>query len=108
MSPEQIRGQHLDARADVYSFGATAYEIVTGRPPFRAGTPEDLLNKHLFEKPPSPIVFNPEITKEFSDFVLRLLSKRREDRPNNFHEALMQFRNLKVFKSQTVKKDEER
>jgi hypothetical protein len=66
------------------------------------------LNKHLFEKPPSPIVFNPEITKEFSDFVLRLLSKRREDRPNNFHEALMQFRNLKVFKSQTVKKEDER
>ena len=37
-----------------------------------------------------------------------MMAKRREDRPNNFHEALMQFRNLKVFKGQTVKKEEER
>ena len=108
MSPEQIRGQALDARADIYSFGATAFEIVTGRPPFRAGTPEDLLNKHLFEKPPSPAMFNPEISKEFAEFVVRLLAKRREDRPNNFHEALMQFRNIRVFKGQTVKKEDER
>ena len=40
--------------------------------------------------------------------MLRLLAKRREDRPNNFHEALIQFRNIKVYKSQTVKKEEER
>jgi eukaryotic-like serine/threonine-protein kinase len=106
MSPEQIRGQALDGRADMYSFGAAAYEVVTGRPPFRAGTPEDLLNKHLFEKPPSPVVFNPDITKEFAEFLLRLLSKRREERPNNFHEALMQFRNMKVFKTPTAKKEE--
>jgi serine/threonine protein kinase len=108
MSPEQIRGQALDGRADIYSFGAAAFEIVTGRPPFRAGTPQDLLNKHLYEKPPSPQMFNPEVTKEFAEFVLRLLAKRREDRPNNFHEALIQFRNIKVYKSQTVKKEEER
>ena len=105
---QSFRGQALDARADIYSFGATAFEIVTGRPPFRAGTPEDLLNKHLFEKPPSPAMFNPEISKEFAEFVLRLLAKRREDRPNNFHEALMQFRNIRVFKGQTVKKEGER
>jgi serine/threonine-protein kinase len=108
MSPEQIRGQALDGRADIYSFGAAAFEVVTGRPPFRAGTPEDLLNKHLFEKPPLATIYNPEITKEFAEFLQRMMAKRREDRPNNFHEALMQFRNLKVFKSQTVKKEEDR
>ncbi len=106
MPPEQIRGQALDGRADIYAFGAMAYEVVTGRPPFRGGNPEALLHKHLFEKPVSPEVHNPEVTKEFGEFVLRMLAKRREERPNNFHEALMQFRNIKVFKTPAVKKEE--
>jgi serine/threonine-protein kinase len=108
MSPEQIRGQALDARADIYSFGCAAFEVVTGRPPFRAATPEDLLNKHLFEKQPLATIYNADISKEFAEFLQRMMAKRREDRPNNFHEALMQFRNIKVFKGQTVKKEEER
>ncbi len=78
----------------------------TGRPPFRGGSPEALLNKHLFEKPVSPEVYNPDVTKEFGEFILRMLAKRREERPNNFHEALMQFRNIKVFKTPAVKKEE--
>jgi serine/threonine-protein kinase len=106
MPPEQIRGQALDERADIYAFGAAAYEVVTGRPPFRGGTPEALLHKHLFEKPVSPEVHNPDVTKEFGEFILRMLSKRREERPNNFHEALMQFRNIKVFKNPAAKKEE--
>ncbi|HEV2949105.1 MAG TPA: serine/threonine-protein kinase [Gemmataceae bacterium] len=106
MPPEQIRGQALDGRTDIYSFAAAAYEVVTGRPPFRGGSPEALLNKHLYEKPVSPEVYNPEVTKEFGEFILRMLSKRREERPNNFHEALMQFRNIKVFKTPAVKKEE--
>ncbi len=65
-----------------------------------------MLNKHLFEKPVSPEVYNSEVTKEFGEFILRMLSKRREERPNNFHEALMQFRNIKVFKTPAVKKEE--
>src|SRR4051812_15928797 len=59
MSPEQIRGEWLDGRADVYSFGATCFELVTGRPPFRGATSQDLLTKHILEKPPSPRTFNP-------------------------------------------------
>jgi serine/threonine-protein kinase len=106
MSPEQIRGEGLDARADIYSFGVMAYEVVTGRPPFRGGTPEDLLNKHLYEKPTPPHNYNPEVTKEFSELIMRMLAKKREERPRDFHEVLMQFRNLKVFKTQAAKKEE--
>jgi serine/threonine protein kinase len=104
MSPEQIRGEPLDARADIYSFGVSAYEIVTGRPPFRASTPTELLNKHILEKPASPQIHNPDVTDEFAALVLRMLSKKKQDRPKDFHEVLMALRNMKVFKSEALEK----
>lgn len=99
MSPEQIRGLILDARADIYSFGATTYEVVTGRPPFRAATSQELLNKHILEKPVSLQVINPDVTGDFDKLVLRMLAKKKEDRPKDFHEVLMAMRTLKVYKS---------
>jgi len=104
MSPEQIRGEALDGRADVYSFGATAYELVTSRPPFRGSSSQDLLNKHLYEKPVTPDVYNPEVTKQFADLVLKMLAKKREDRPKDFHDVMMRMRNLRVFKPGTPEK----
>ncbi len=98
MSPEQIRGQVLDGRADVYSFGASAYEMVTGRPPFRGSSSQDLLHKHISEKPISPKTYNPDVTDQFADLVLRMLAKKREDRPKDFHEVLIAMRGMKVFK----------
>src|SRR5207244_1443639 len=61
MSPEQIRGLPLDGRADVYSFGVSSYELVTGRPPFRAASNDELLKKHLIEKPSSPQMYNKDL-----------------------------------------------
>lgn len=103
MSPEQIRGLALDGRADIYSFAATAYELVTGRPPFRAGSNQELLTKHIAEKPASPVVHNPDLTKEFGELMLHMLAKKKEDRPRDFHEVLMKMRTLKVFKPQEGK-----
>jgi serine/threonine protein kinase len=97
MSPEQIRSQRLDGRADVYSFGALCYEVVAGRPPFRASSFQDLLAKHITEKPLTPQQYNPEVTKQFADLVLRMLAKKKEDRPRDFHEVLMAMRTLRVF-----------
>jgi eukaryotic-like serine/threonine-protein kinase len=74
--------------------------VVTGRPPFRAATPTDLLNKHFTEKVISPRVHNPDVTEEFADLVMRMLAKKREDRPKDFHEVLMKLRNIQVFKSE--------
>jgi serine/threonine protein kinase len=98
MSPEQIRGQSIDGRADVYSFGATCYELVTGRPPFRGMSSDELLRKHITEKPLSPCVHNPDVTEEFGELVLQMLAKRREDRPKDFHQILMALRGLRVYK----------
>jgi serine/threonine protein kinase len=106
MSPEQIRGRPLDGRADIYSFGVSAYEVLTGRPPFRGASNMDLLNKHMKEKPVSPQVYNPDITDECAAWVLRMLAKKREDRFRDFHEVLMQLRTLRLFKSEVAKKTE--
>jgi serine/threonine protein kinase len=98
MSPEQIRNQYLDGRADIYSFGATCYELVTRRPPFVASTQEDLLRKHIVEPAITPTTYNRDVTDEFAELVLRMLSKKKEDRPRDFHEVLMKLRTIRVFK----------
>jgi serine/threonine protein kinase len=97
MSPEQIRCQVLDARADVYSFGCMAFEIVTGRTPFRGATANEILNKQLREQPVGPRTVNAKVNKQFSDFILRTMAKNRDDRPKDFHEVLMALKTMKAF-----------
>lgn len=99
MSPEQIRGEPLDGRADIYSFGATMYEVATGRQVFRGATSQDLLQKHILEKPTSPQMFNPDVTDEFARLVLHMLAKKREDRPETFHDVLKVLNTIRVYKS---------
>jgi serine/threonine protein kinase len=106
MSPEQIRGLILDARADVYSYGITLYEVLTGRPPFRASSSQELLEKHIKETPINPRQYNKEVTEDFAAFVLKMLEKKKEDRPRDFHEVLMALRNLRIYKGQPAKKEE--
>jgi serine/threonine protein kinase len=98
MSPEQIRGEPLDGRADIYSFGATAYELVTYRPPFRAASQQELLQKQITEKPPPPQVFNKEVTDEFGNLLLNMLAKKPAQRPQSFHEVLKALNALKIYK----------
>lgn len=98
MSPEQIRGEILDGRADIYSFGCTVYELATGRPPFRGRDVQELMAKQITEKPLSPQNFNPNVTDDFAKLILHMLAKKREDRPKDFHEVLMALRNIRLFK----------
>jgi serine/threonine protein kinase len=104
MSPEQIRGMPLDGRADIYSFGASCYELSTHRPPFRGASSQELLQKHILEKPPSPQHFNPDVTDEFGALVLHMLAKKPADRPQTFHDVLKVLNTIRVFKSDPVQK----
>jgi serine/threonine protein kinase len=104
MSPEQILGKSIDARADLYSFGSTLYEVVTGRPPFRGLSPNDLLTKHLRETPITPMSHNPDVTEEFANLILRMLAKDKKDRPQNFAEFLSVFRGMRVYKTDKVQR----
>lgn len=99
MSPEQIRGEPLDGRADIYSFGATAFEIVTYRPPFRAASQQELLQKHIVEKAPPPQSFNKDVTDEFGNLVQKMLAKKPEQRPQTFHDVLKVLNAIKIYKT---------
>ena len=106
MSPEQIRNGPIDGRSDIYSFGATLFELVTGRPPFRGATIEEILKKHLTEKPVLASNLNPDVTDPFAQLVNKMLSKKREDRPEHFHMVLRELKTMRIFKSVAEADDE--
>jgi serine/threonine-protein kinase len=80
LSPEQARGETVDARSDLYSAGCLLYELVTARPPFIADSPVAVAYQHVREMPQPPSVFNPEIPEVVDRIILHSLSKDRESR----------------------------
>jgi eukaryotic-like serine/threonine-protein kinase len=98
MSPEQIRGKNLDARADLYSFGCVLFELLTGKCPFTGTTADELLAKHLTAPIPSVQVQNDNVTAEFAEVIRKMMAKRPEDRPSSMWEFVKVFRSMRVFK----------
>ena len=83
MSPEQIRGDPLDHRTDVYSFGCVLYEMLTGHPPFRRSDDDTefaLMERHMNEAPKSLTRQNSEANERLEAAVMRALAKDRDDR----------------------------
>lgn len=98
MSPEQIRGQSLDQRADIYSFGCMVHELLGGKPPYTGTSTNDLLNKHLRSAIPPLQASNQNVTDAFAQLVRRMLAKKPEDRPDTMADFVTEMRNTPVFK----------
>ena len=81
MAPEQVRGKPCDARTDIYSFGALAYHLVTGRPPFGGDNAIAIGFAHLSEVPTPPRELRKELPEKLNDAILAALSKEPKDRP---------------------------
>ncbi len=94
MSPEQIRGNALDQRSDVYSFACMIYELFAGRPPFTGVSGDDLLRKHLRTSPPALEAVDKNIAPEFAQLVRQGMAKDPGKRPKSVEE----FRLPKVYK----------
>jgi serine/threonine protein kinase len=77
MAPEQIRGESPTPATDLYAFGATAFHLATGRPPFHAG---DVIDAHLTTPAPNPLDLSPDLDPELARIILRCLEKDAHER----------------------------
>ncbi len=91
MSPEQLSGLEVDARADLYAAGVVLFECVTGRVPFEAETTWALIAKHLEEQPPDPRALNTDVPEALAAVILKAMAKEPAQRyatASEMHDAL--------------------
>ncbi len=89
LSPEQARGEVVDARSDLYSTGCLLYELLTGRPPFTGDSPVSVAYQHVSEKPIPPSQVDPAVPANLDALVMKSLAKSPDDR----YQTAADFRN---------------
>jgi len=87
MAPEQVRGEKVDGRADIYSLGCIGFEMLTGRQMFTGGSFTDIMIRHLHEQPPRMRASNPRIPEALESVLQRCLIKAADRRPSNAMEV---------------------
>jgi serine/threonine protein kinase len=102
MSPEQIRGQALDARSDIYSYGCVIFELLAGRPPYTSSDTNDLLNKHVSAAVPAVDTVNRNATADATKLLRQMLAKKPADRPSSMQEVLGRLRAIRLVERTTV------
>ena len=80
LSPEQARGEQVDARSDVYSLGCVLYEVLTGEPPFKGDSPVAVAYQHVREDPKQPSQVNPAVPPALDSVILKAMSKNPANR----------------------------
>ncbi|MBC8029686.1 MAG: protein kinase [Pyrinomonadaceae bacterium] len=88
MSPEQAMGEHVDARADIFSFGAIVYEMLTGQRAFAGATLAAVMQAVVAGNPPSPRRVRSEVPVELDALVMRSLQKKKEQRQPNAQQLI--------------------
>ncbi len=102
--PEQVMGEKIDFRSDLYSVGITFYEMVTGKVPFNSETNSDfqVQKAHLETPPPRPSIFNPEIGSKIEKFILKSLQKKPERRFQSASEMLKEIESIEEKITETI------
>jgi serine/threonine-protein kinase len=96
MSPEQARGEKLDARTDIFSLGVVLYELVAGRAPFNGATSSEQIAAILRDNPPPLAHYSREVPEKLERIIKRALMKDREARYQTAGEALTDLKGLKL------------
>ncbi len=94
IAPEQARNQSPDPRCDIYSLGVLLYHMLTGKVPFTAAAPVDIILKHLHEAPVPPRQLRPDlqIASQLQDIVLKCMAKSRDDRFQSMDDLLAELK----------------
>jgi serine/threonine protein kinase len=112
MSPEQVRGQDVDLRTDIYSLGATIYESLVGDTPFDGNTHFEIMTKHLSEPPKTPSSLGIDVPYAVEEALMKSLSKKAEDRFESARdmrkllEAALKENDVGLHETQRVGRDE--
>jgi serine/threonine protein kinase len=99
MSPEQIRGQALDARSDIYSYGCVVFELLAGRPPFTGANTNEILNKHVSLPVPAVDIIARGATADATKLLRQLLAKNPSERPASMREVLTKLKAIRLVDS---------